>query len=250
MRWSTESNALEKSISRQWKCLLLSNMIDIVLAMTANAAFVLPIDLKPNWSYNLAGDKAEKMWSLTMRRSTILESIGVTEVGLRSLTPLVDVHLGMGVINHCSTQCRQYNTVTDDHEYRVGVSINNHPEIVSKVMLELGDVVGGLGWVVASADVDDESYSDCHCEPQIFDVLHHRINVNPHRVELLFNKCTNTATTSFDMVLTQAGVTWNAESVLRVLLLNHVSVKAMMLVPMELASVTICWKALFVEFST
>ena len=37
-------------------------------------------------------------WSLTINRSTKSDSIGVTEIGLRSLTPPTGVHLDTGVI--------------------------------------------------------------------------------------------------------------------------------------------------------
>ena len=75
--------------------------------------------------------------------------------------------------------------------------------------------------MVASADVDDESYSECHCEPQIFVALRCTVDVNPRRVELLIDKrAADIAIASFDSVLTQSGVTWNAESVLCVLCLR------------------------------
>ena len=41
---------------------------------------------------------AGKMWSLTINRSSKRNNIGITDIGLRSITPPTDVHLGTGVI--------------------------------------------------------------------------------------------------------------------------------------------------------
>ena len=73
-------------------------MIDSVLIMSASRTVVLPVGLKPNGSFNFAGGIAGKMWSLTARRSNLLERIRVTKIGLRSLTPLIGEHLGTGVV--------------------------------------------------------------------------------------------------------------------------------------------------------
>ena len=44
-----------------------------------------------------------------------------------------------------------------------GVSIHYDTDVVCKMTLEIDNDVDGLGWVVASVDFDDESYSECHC---------------------------------------------------------------------------------------
>ena len=102
-----------------------------------------------------------------------------------------------------------------------GVSIHYHTIAVCKMTLELSDVIDALGWVVASEDVDGKTCNKCQCETQIFSVLHHRVDVNLLCVELLFDKRVDTTTTtSFYIVLMQASVTRNAESVLWVLFLQ------------------------------
>ena len=78
--------------------LLVSSIIEIVLVISTSAAVVLPVGLNSNCSYKLAGVIAGMILSLTIRRSTIRDRIGVTDIGRRSLTPLRGVHLGTGVI--------------------------------------------------------------------------------------------------------------------------------------------------------
>ena len=58
IRWSTESNALKKSINQQRVYLLVSNMIDNVLLLPTAAAVVMPV------GYHLEGIIAGNMWFL------------------------------------------------------------------------------------------------------------------------------------------------------------------------------------------
>ena len=96
-RWSTESKALEKSISKHRTYLLSSSIIETVWVISISADVVLPVGLKPYWSKSSPGGIVGDMWSLTTRRSNILDSIGVTDIGLRSPSPLTGMHLGTGI---------------------------------------------------------------------------------------------------------------------------------------------------------
>ena len=115
MRWSTDSNALEKSINRHRTYLLDSNIIDIVLVMSTSAAVV--VSLKPNLSFSLAGGIAGEMRFLTTSRSTIRDKMGVTEIGLRSLTPLTGVHFGTDVITAIRHELMSWSTNKVDGQY-------------------------------------------------------------------------------------------------------------------------------------
>ena len=55
IRWSTESNAFENSITKHRTYLLVSSILEIVLVISTSEAVVLPVGLNPNRSYNLAG---------------------------------------------------------------------------------------------------------------------------------------------------------------------------------------------------
>ena len=85
------------SISRQ-KILKVSNITDIVFVRCTVAAVVLPVGLKPNWSLNYLGGIACKIRFFTTNHSSILDITGVTGIRLRSLCPLIGVHLSNKVI--------------------------------------------------------------------------------------------------------------------------------------------------------
>ena len=78
-------------------------------------AVELPID----WLTMSFDGIAGKMWSLTINCSTIWDNIGVTYIGLRSLTRLQVCTCGhMFLTQYHSTPCRWYNTETYWHIYK------------------------------------------------------------------------------------------------------------------------------------
>ena len=91
--WLTESKTFEKSINRQHTYLLSSNIIETALVRSiSNTASRLKAKLiiqLLHW-YN------RKIWYLTINRSTILDSIGVTDIGRKSPNSVTGIHFGTG----------------------------------------------------------------------------------------------------------------------------------------------------------